>query len=216
MPTVLTFTSLQADLRAYLERGSVSDTAVYNQLPRLINLAEREIARRLKIEGFLNVVTSNLIAGTSVYAKPDRWRRTVSMWYGESASVGQNRKPIFARSYEYVRAYWPNPSTQRTPIFYADYDYTHWLIAPTPNVDLPWEILFYEMPALLDASNQTNWLTDYAPNALLYRSLLEATPFLKDDERIPVWDTMYKESIEAINIEDLQRIVDRSSVRQEA
>ena len=67
------------------------------------------------------------------------------------------------------------------PEFYADYDYRHWLFAATPDENYPVEIVYYELPPLLDDAQQQNWLTDYAPNALLYGTLLEATPFLKND-----------------------------------
>lgn len=214
MPTVMTFTSLQEDIRRYLERGNVADTTVYEQIPRLINMAERAIARKLKIQGFVNVVTSTLVNGTSVYSKPDRWRSTISMNFGVGAA--QNRTPLFPRGYEYIRAYWPDEATKAQPRFYADYDYSHWIVAPTPDVDYPWEILYYEIPALLDDTNQTNWLTDYAPNALLYRCLLDTEPFLKNDERIGTWKGFYDDAISDINVEDLMKIMDRSVSRQGA
>jgi len=58
MPTSMTFNSLLVDLRRYLERGTSVDQTVFEQLPRLINLAERDLARVLKIQGFINVVTA--------------------------------------------------------------------------------------------------------------------------------------------------------------
>jgi len=210
----MTFTSLQDDLRNYLERGTSVDLTVFAQLPRLINLAERDIARSLKIQGFINVVTSSMTIGTSVYAKPDRWRDTVSIGFGVGAS--QVRTSLFPRSYEYCREYWPDSSLTDKPEFYADYNYTHWLIVPTPDVAYPYEVVYYELPALLDASNQTNWLTDYAPNALLHGSLLQATPFLMDDKRIQVWQGIYETDLSKLNGEDLQKIIDRSVSRQEA
>src|SRR5688572_19810740 len=103
----MTFDSLKEDMRRYLERGQPADTSVYEQIPSLINLAERDIARKLKIQGFINVVTSTLVAGVSTYAKPDRWRRTVSMEYGAGVS-GNTRESLYARSYEYCRRYWPD------------------------------------------------------------------------------------------------------------
>jgi len=213
MPTAMTFTSLKEDMRRYLERGYVVDTTVYEQLPSLINLAERAIATELKFQGFINVVVTLLVQGTSVYDKPDRWRETISMNFG-TGEENNTRTPIFPRSYEYVRAYWPNSTQQSAPLFYADYDYQHWLIGPTPDANYPIEILYYQQPPLLDDTNQTNWLTDYAPNALLYRALLEATPFLKNDERIPTWGAMYSQQMQSINTQDLQKIVDRSSTRK--
>jgi hypothetical protein len=213
----MTFTTLKQDVQRYLERGNTlaSDPIVFEQIPRLINLAERRIARELKIEGFINVVTGTLSAGQSVYPKPDRWRDTVSMSIGTGATL-ENRKVLFARVYEYLRSYWPNALETDTPLFYSDYDYSHWLLAPTPDAEYPFEILYYELPPLLDESVQTNWITEYAPQLLLYGTLVEATPFLKNDERIPVWQNMYDRAAAMLNGEDLAKILDRSAVRKEA
>lgn len=223
MPTSMTFASLQQDMQNYLERGTTSDTEAAAQIPRLINIAERAIAQRLKIQGFLrNVISSppsaGLKQGVSVYVKPDRWRQTVSMNYGSGAD-SNTRKTLLPRSYEYCRNYWPNSNTQDTsqpPLYYADYNYSWWLIVPTPPASYPWEINYYELPALLDDTNQTNWLTDFAPNLLLYRCLYEMTVFLKDDERIPTWEKLYEEQVSTIDTQDLQKVADRDSVRNKA
>lgn len=210
MSYVMTYDSLLVDLRRYLERGFTqeSDQIVYDQLPRLITLGERRIARELKITAFITAVTTPLQAGNPVYAKPDRWRDTVSMMF--------EGKPIFSRSYEYVKHYWPDLSQTGTPEFYADYDFQHWIIAPTPATDGVLEVLYYEQPRLLAPEFQTNWVTEYAPDLLLYACLLEAAPFLKKDERIQTWQALYDRAAQALNGEDLKRILDRSSNRSEA
>ena len=214
MATTTTFTTLQQDIRRYLERGFTlaSDAIVYEQIPRLINLAERRIARELKVEGLINVVTSTMQVGLAVYPKPDRWRTTVSFNYG----IANQYQQLFPRSYEYVRTYWPNRDETGVPLFYADYDYNNWIVSPTPDQAYPFEVLVYQLLPLLDETTQTNWLTDYAPQVLLYASLLEATPFLKNDERIAVWQSMYDRSAQALNGEDLSKILDRSARRTEA
>ena len=127
MSYTMTYDSLLVDMRRYLERGftQASDQIVFDQLPRLITLAERRIARELKIEGFIRAVTTPLARGVATYLKPDRWRDTVSMTVDGSS--------IFTRSYEYCRNYWPDEAEEGVPQFYANYDYQHWLIVPTPN-----------------------------------------------------------------------------------
>jgi hypothetical protein len=45
---------------------------------------------------------------------------------------------------------------------------------------------------------------------------LEATPFLKNDERIPVWQSMYAMAAQALQGEDMSKILDRGAVRNEA
>lgn len=213
MAYTMTFDSLKEDIRRYIERGFTEedDPLVYDQIPRLINMAERRIARELKVQILMNVVTTPLTQGVSVYEKPDRWRDTVSMNYG-----GTNRTPLLSRSYEYCRNYWPNEDTEAAPEFYCDYDYKHWLIVPTPDNDYEVEILYYELPPLLDDNNQQNWITDYAPNLILYGSLLEATPYLKQDERIQIWQGYYDRTAQTLNGEDLMKILDRNSQRTEA
>lgn len=217
MATTTTFTTLKEDVQRYLERGATmsTDPVMVEQLPRLINLAERRIARELKVQGFINVVTGTLTPGQSVYPKPDRWRDTVSVNIGTGAG-SNTRKQLFTRAYEYVRQYWPDESATGEPVFYADYDYTHWLFAPSPDAAYPFEILYYELPPLLDENVQTNWLTEFAPQLLLYGTLLEATPFLKNDERIQVWQAMYDRSAAMLNGEDLAKVLDRNAVRKEA
>lgn len=292
MAQAMTWSSLQDDIRAYIERGKslTQDGLVFLQIPKAIGLAERRIARELKVTGFISVVTSSFAAGTSVYPKPDRWRETISMNFGTgltgldfatvtaggdgylsvptvtvhgdgsggevtalvsgrqvtglavtapgygytSASLSFSdpiglgasgtvsisdtnnlRNPLLPRSYEYIRSYWPNDSKTDVPQFYADYNYQNIVIAPTPDRAYPFEWVFWQLPQLLDDSVQTNWITQYAPNLLLYASLLEMAPFLKDDDRIQTWQGMYDRAAQALSGEDLRKIMDRATDRSD-
>ena len=214
MSTATTFNSLCTDIAAYLERGTTSsqDVTFQTQLPRLINLAERRIARELKVEGLQNTVTAVMQAGVSVYQRPDRWRKDISINFG-SGTNNNVRSPLFVRSYEYLRNYFPNDSVTSVPRFYAEYDPKHWIIAPTPDKAYPFEALYYELPRLLGSDNQTNWLTDFAPQILLYGSLVECSMFLKSDSSR--WQAEYDRAMSAINNEDMKKILDRSVTQQD-
>jgi len=171
-------------------------------------LAEQVIASQIKFLGNLTVNTSNMVIATATIDKPARWHKTISM----NVTVDGKRQPVFVRKYEYLREYAPDPSVQGTPKFYADYDYTHWLVAPTPDTAYDYEVLYYERVQPLDSTNQTNWFTIYAPQAMLYGSLLQAMPFLKNDERIAMWQQQYDLIINTLKAEDVQRIGDRQAV----
>ena len=220
MPASLTFASLQTNLQAYLERGTAADTIVYSMLPTLINQAERRISRELKVLGFLQTVQSTFATGVWTIQKPDRWRQTVSFNVGAGTDSAGNANalwnPVFPRSEEYVRYYNRDVNAQGLPKFFADYTYTNWIVSPTPDQNYPFEVLYYEMPALLDSTNQTNWITIYAPELLTYASLLECEPFLKNDERVAVWQAMYDRTKAALNMEDQSKILDRQVTRQDA
>jgi hypothetical protein len=122
------------------------------------------------------------------------------------------RQPVFLRTYEYLRQYWTDPAEEGVPQYYADYNYSNWLIAPTPDDDYDFEVVYYERVQPLDSSNQTNWFTTYAPQAMLYGSLLQAMPFLKNDERLPMWRAEYDLIINTLKAENTQRIGDRQAV----
>lgn len=202
---VMTYDSLFENIQSYLER---TDQATIDKIPTFIMLAEQVIAADLKFLGNLTVNTSSLVQGDPVVAKPARWHKTVSM----NITVNGERKPVLLRKYEYLRNYWPDATQEEVPLFYCDYDYSHWLIAPTPAAAYNFEVLYYERVQPLSSSNQTNWFTEYAPQAMLYGSLLQAMPFLKNDERMAMWQAQYDQIISVLKNEDKLRIADRQAI----
>ena len=201
----MTYDSLADDVSTYLER---TDEATIIKIPQFIMLAEQVIAADIKFLGNLVVVESTMVIGDPVIAKPARWRKTVSM----NVTVAGERFPVLLRKYEYLREYWPQSTLTDVPKFYCDYDFTHWLVAPTPAAAYSYEALYYERVQPLDSSNQSNWFTEYAPQALLYGTLLQAMPFLKNDERMPMWQAQYQQIISALQTEDVTRVADRQAI----
>jgi hypothetical protein len=202
---VMTYDSLVDDISTYLER---TDAATLAKIPTFIMLAEQVIASQIKFLGNLTVQTSAMVANQNIVDKPARWHKTVSM----NVTVAGQRYPVLLRKYEYLREYWPDPAETSVPKFYCDYDYTHWLVAPTPASAYNFEVLYYERIQPLDSSNQTNWFTIYAPQALLYGTLLQAMPFLKNDERTPLWQAQYDQIMQTLMAEDKLRMADRQAI----
>lgn len=208
----MTYDSLVQDLKDYLERGNASDETVLRQIPRVIANTERILADRLKIQGYLESFTSRMEAGVNVLAKPEGWRSTTSINYNRSAT-GTDRFTLRARGYEYMRARYPNDNDLGEPEFYCDYDLNHWLVLPTPQDDYDFEAMVYMLPPLLSSSNQQNYLTQYAPFLLLYSCLAAMEMLIKHDERMPMWKAEAEANFNAINAEDLRRMIDRGQIR---
>ena len=206
---VMTYDSLVNDIQTYLER---TDENTLEKIPQFIMLAEQIIASEIKFLGNLTVATSNMVQAENVIPKPARWRKTVSM----NVTVAGKRQPVLMRTYEYIREYWPSPSATEIPLFFCDYDYQHWLVGPTPALGYSYEVLYYERVQPLDSANQSNWFTQYAPQALLYGSLLQAMPFLKNDERMPMWQANFDRIIEVLKRENATRIADRQAIARDS
>jgi hypothetical protein len=211
---VMTYATLVTQVEKYLNR---SDEDVVDQIPNFIYQAENRICRECKSIGLEVYVTSNFIQGVWTYQKPARWRRNITLNYGmgaTSGTIGENRVQMEIRPYEYLVLYAPNRTSQGAPKYYSDYGYSNFVVAPTPDAAYPFEFGYLELPEPLTTINQTNWLTNFAADVLLYATLLEAIPFIKDDERIPVWESKYKAGLDSLNMQDNQRLVDRSSNRE--
>jgi len=202
---VMTYNSLTSTVLQYLER---SDAAVVNAIPTFITLCEFEIAQNIKTLGQMEVVDSNMQIGNPVIAKPARWRKTTSM----TLSVSGQKQPMLVRKLEYLNAYAQDVTATGIPLYYADYDYDHWFVAPTPNQAYAFEALCYTRLEPLSSSNQTNWLTINAPNAMLFGTLKQTAPFLKNDARLALWKSMFDEALASLKTEDTLRIADRSAV----
>jgi hypothetical protein len=201
----MTYDSLNSTVLQYLER---QDQAVVNAIPTFITLCEFEIAQEIKTLGQLNVANSTMNINNPVLQKPARWRKTVSMHVTDGDG---NTQPVFLRKFEYLKNYWPDAIQTDLPLFYSDIDYEHWYLAPTPSQNYSFEVLYYERIQPLSSDNQTNWLTQNAPNAMLYGTLLQAMPFLKNDARA-IFQQKYTEAITALKTEDTTRVGDRQTI----
>jgi len=201
---VMTYDSLTSTVLQYLERR---DASVVDAIPTFISLAEFEIAQEIKTLGQLQIVEANMTADNAILQKPARWRKTVSM----SVTVAGKKQPVYLRKYEYLKNYWPDASQTSIPEYYADTDWEHWYIAPTPDQAYAFEVLYYERISPLSSANQTNWLTQNAPNAMLFGTLLQAMQFLKNDQRT-IFQQKYTEALRSLKTEDVARVGDRQAV----
>ena len=199
----MTYDSLVQDVIRYSERN---DIAFVNQIPRLIMMTEQAIASEIKTLMQLSVVNTTLEPDNPVLEKPARWRKTTSMKI--------NGAPVMTRSMDYITMY-QSESDPGQPMYYGDYDYDHWALAPIPDQAYPLQIIYYSRIQPLDATNQENLLTREAPQALLYGTLLQAQGYLKSLDKIPVWKGYYTDAIAALKGEDQKRMIDRNTVRQE-
>lgn len=199
MAYTMTYDSLVEDVIRYSERD---DTSFVDQIPRLIAMAEQEIAAQIKTLWELNVVTTALVPTTGTLTKPSRWRKTVSMKI--------NGEPVLHRAQEYV-AQVQTEFSQGVPKYYADYDYSNWALGPIPDDNYTVEIIYYSLVQPLDSTNQQNLITQVAPQAILFGTLLQAQGYLKSPDKLQLWRGMYDNAMQALKAENASRNIDRNT-----
>ena len=84
------------------------------------------------------------------------------------------------------------------PIWFAVFG-TQMELCPTPAYAFPLEMIYRANIPPLGANTATNWLLAFAPDAYLYGALMEAAPYLANDERIPVWASGVQAAFDDLN-----------------
>lgn len=191
----MNYTSLVTDVQTYSERD---DAPFVAQIPRLIMMAENRLASEVRGLGLQKYVTGTMSGAT--LEKPSRWRETISF----SVTVAGEITFMQNRTYDYCRAFNPTGATG-VPRYYADQEYEHFYFSPVPAAAYAFELAYYERPVPLSETNETNWFTQYAPQLILYATLLEAQPFLKRPERIAEFQALYDRALQGVSQESSRR-----------
>jgi hypothetical protein len=87
------------------------------------------------------------------------------------------------------------------PVFYTIMQ-NNLEFAPVPEEEYTLEIVYHQRVPALSGTNTSNWLLDKHPDAYLYGALMQSAPYLKSDERIPVWAGRFQQIIEQIRASD--------------
>jgi len=198
-----TYAKLKELIPQYLQRN---DALFLTNVPGFITLAENRLATEMKQQGFQSVVTGTFDP-SNVLPKPSFWRETISFSYTKNGV----QKPVFLRSLEYLKEYWPNPGATGDPGFYADYNISNFYIVPTPVAPYSFELVYYARLEPLDEAHQENWMTLNAPQALLYACLLEGALFKGNAADIQKWKAEFTEAVESLKGENRERLTDRNS-----
>lgn len=200
MPFVLTYDSLLTTVGDYLERDDL-----VTKIPIFIMLAEKKCSRVLKAQLAQIAVTDALTINSPVVVKPARWVETISF----TIETPDGIVVLKERSRETIQTLYPVLTDTAAPKYYAEWQENYYYVGPTPDAAYNFELMMYQQPPNLDITQQTNYLTDNAPDLLLYSTLLEAEGYLKNDERLPVWKAARDEIIQTYTGLDTRRQGDR-------
>ncbi len=114
-----------------------------------------------------------------------------------------NTEPLTTLSYVTPEIYdrmWGG-STSGTPKFYTILA-NEVSFGPIPATVQQVEMLFYKKFDNLSGSTTTNLLLTEAPDIYLYGSMLEAEPFIMNDERVPLWAQALQQAVTDLQEQD--------------
>lgn len=187
------YTELQDSIGKWLNRGDLAE-----QIPEFISLTEAEISRVLRKSSTRQTVTLSeeaLTLGSAVgelrsvrlvTASPYRDLPleigTPEIFWGWKASFSASGRP-------------------RKAALIAG----RLVVAPVPDAAYTAEIVYYNALVPLSDTNPTNEVLRDDPDVYLFGSLMQAAPYLKDDERIPVWEAKFQRGLDQIEVQGQRR-----------
>tara|TARA_R100000664_G_scaffold13369_1_gene21405 strand:- start:15277 stop:15924 length:648 start_codon:yes stop_codon:yes gene_type:complete len=185
-----TFTTLKTAIQDYTQN---SETTFVNNLSRFIINAEERIFKEVQLDVFRKNVNGAITSGNKFLTKPTDYLSTFSL------SILNNSENVFLlrKHPTFLQDYTPDPSTTGVPQYYADFDETTFLLAPTPSSGFTAELHYYHRPTSITAtSDGTSWLGTNAELALLYASLVEAYTFMKGEaDMFQIYNARYQEAL---------------------
>jgi hypothetical protein len=185
-----TFTTLKTAIQDYTQN---SETTFVNNLSRFIINAEERIFKEVQLDVFRKNVNGAISSGNKFLTKPTDYLSTFSL------SIINNSENVFLlrKHPTFLQDYTPDPSTTGVPQYYADFDETTFLLAPTPSSGFTAELHYYHRPTSITAtSDGTSWLGTNAELALLYASLVEAYTFMKGEaDMFQIYNARYQEAL---------------------
>ena len=189
---ITTYAGLQTTVANYLAR-----TDLTSQIPDFIRLAETRLRRELRIRQMLKSATTLTTGGDATVALPSDFLEVRDL-----IVVANPVRPI---TYMSPSVFSRNARTTESgyPIDYTILA-TEFKFAPIPDTEYTLEILYYAAPEFLSDTNSSNAYLSNCPDLLLYGALLEAEPYLMNDQRIQVWAGMYQKGVDAITTSDEQ------------
>lgn len=186
---ITNYSELKSSIADWLNRADL--TAV---IPDFITLAEAQINRQLRTHDMIKRATATVT--DDYFSVPLDWLETNVL-----VNLGTITIPMEYVDYERLNELKALSLTGDTR-FYTMID-GKFLILPAATSESPVNLeLSYvgKIPALSD-SNTTNWLLTKSPDLYLYAALMQAEPYLKNDERVGLWATAMQNSMENMRLE---------------
>lgn len=187
--SITTYSELKAAIADWLLRTDLTTV-----IPSFISLAEAQMSRDIRNRRMIKRATANI--DTEYSAIPADWQETI-------------RFDLTTTPIEPLTFVSPSQASIKKAEFVSSGRPQYFTllgsgiqVIPAPDATYPSELSYYAKLSGLSDAAPSNWLLSLAPDVYLYASLLQAAPYLDNDERIGTWLGLYQKGVDGINVVD--------------
>ena len=192
-----TYSGLQTAVKNYLDN---SETTFENTLDTFIQTTEERILKAVQLPVFRKNVTGSATANVEYLQSPDDFLSPFSLALIDSSN---NYSYLLLKHVSWIRDYKPARATTGQPLYYALFDDDAIILAPTPASTLSFELHYNYRPASLTTvgSGNKSWLSENAPNAMLYGCLVEGAVFMKNSpDIVMLYEQKFQEALAMLKL----------------
>jgi len=186
-----TFAQLKTAAANWLDRSDLTD-----RIPEFIALAEARFNRELRTRDMETVSTAiSTVAGTREYSLPTG--------FVQMKEFHLSTDPLTPLAYitpEMMTRLWAGSAQAKPQVFTIIADNVR--LGPAPDAVYTTSMLYYKTFTALSDSATTNEMLTNNPDVYLYGTLLEAEPFIMNDQRIQVWLGAFDRAVASIQNQD--------------
>ena len=188
---ISTFAELKTAAANWLDRSDLTD-----RIPEFIALAEARFNRVLRIRDMETVSTAiSTTGGTREYSLP-----TGFVQMKEFHLTTDPLTPLAYITPEMMSRMWAGSTTAKPQVFTIIADNVR--LGPSPDAVYTTSMLYYKKITALSGSATTNDMLTNNPDVYLYGTLLEAEPFIMNDQRVPLWLAAFEKAVGDIQNQD--------------
>src|SRR5574343_366495 len=178
--SIANYSELQTAIGNWLHRGDLTSV-----IPDFISLAESKLNRRLRLRAMENTATGTVAQSVSL----------------PTGYVGMRSLTVNSGSTSYPLTYIPPSEIQGN----NDAPLSYWISGDSLYFEpysssYSYTLNYYKSFDAL--SGGVNWLITNAPDVYLYASLVEAAPYIKDNERVSLYAQLLETAISNLEKSD--------------
>mgnify|MGYP004454043189 FL=1 len=188
-----TLSTLKTAVQNYVESA---ETTFVASLDTFIEEAEERILKAVELPVFRKNVTGTASASNTYLSTPSDFLSSYSLAVISSGVYSY----LLFKHVSFIRDFTPNASTTGLPKYYALFDDNSFILAPTPDQTYTFELHYKYRPASLTTTSgtDTTWLSNNAPDALLYGTLVEAANFLKNPQETALYEQRFVQAVNGL------------------
>lgn len=189
---LVTFADLKTSIANYLNRSDLTSV-----IPDFITLTEAKLNRVLRIRPMQKRVSTTLTSGDAFVDLPNDFLEVTQIFIDSNPNKVLNY--VNANQIELENTQESSGTPSQYTIIGDEFQ-----LSPIPDSNYTLKISYYSKIPALSTSNTTNYLLTNYPQVYLYGALLEAQPYILNDERLTVWMSLFNEAVQLINRDDEQ------------